>query len=182
MSYIKKKSARQEKRTAKEFGGTTQLASGALWTAKGDVRTGGERTSSFNETDFLIENKFTDKPYFILKKDIWEKINKEAIEDNFRTPLMQVDILEDLELIVIDLNDYKGFNLEEQMQVLSETITTKNKSFRIDYDKFNELDKKAYEMMLTPVIFVTLGENNNPIRLVVMKNTDFIYIWEKVEK
>ena len=181
MSYIKKKSKAQEVRTAKEFGGKTQLASGALWTAKGDVRTGGERTSSFNETDFLIENKFTDKPYFILKKETWDKINREAIEDNFRTPLMQIDILEDLQLVVMDLNDYKRFNLEEHMQILSETITTNRKSFRIDYDKFNDLDRRAYEMALTPVIFLTLGDDK-PVRLVIMKNSDFIYIWEKVEK
>lgn len=181
MSYIKKKSKAQEVRTAKEFGGKTQIASGALWTAKGDVRTGGKRTSSFNETDFLIENKFTDKPYFILKKDIWDKISREAIEDNFRTPLMQVDILDDLELVIMDLNDYKRFNLEEHMQILSETITTNKKSFRIKYSKFNELDKIAYKMMLTPVIFLTLGDDK-PVRLVVMKNSDFIYIWEKVDK
>lgn len=30
MSYIKKKSQKQENRTAKEFGGKTQIASGAL--------------------------------------------------------------------------------------------------------------------------------------------------------
>lgn len=181
MSYIKKKSAKQEARTAKEFGGKTQVASGALWGSKGDVRTGGERTSSFNETDFLIENKFTDKPYYILKKETWDKINGEAIEDNFRTPLMQIDILEDLELIVMDLNDYKGFNLEEHMQVLSETITTNKKSFRIEYDKFNDLDRRAYEMMLTPVVFLNIGDDKQA-RLVIMKNLDFIYIWEKVEK
>jgi len=181
MSYIKKKSVKQEARTAKEFGGKTQLASGALWIAKGDVRTGGKRTSSFNKTDFLIENKFTDKHYYVLKKETWDKIYREAIEDNFRTPLMQIDILEDLELVVMDLNDYKEFNLEEHMQILSETITTNRKSFRIDYDKFNDLDRRAYEMALTPVIFLTLG-GDKPVRLVIMKNSDFIYIWEQVDK
>ena len=64
MNYIKRKSAKQEKRTAKEFGGRTTPASGALSGAKGDVRTGnrtnGEDT---NSNDFLIENKYTDKDY-----------------------------------------------------------------------------------------------------------------------
>lgn len=32
MSYIKKKSMLQEKRTAKEFNGKPQIASGAIWT------------------------------------------------------------------------------------------------------------------------------------------------------
>ncbi len=67
------------------------------------------------------------------------------------------------------------------MQILSETFTTNKKSYRIEYDKFNELDKIAYEVMLTPVIFLTLGDDK-PVRLVIMKNSDFIYIWEKVEK
>lgn len=113
MGYIKKKSAIQEKRTAKEFGGKTQVASGALWGSKGDVRTGAERTSSFNDSDYLIENKYTDKDSYKLDRKIWEKIVQEALRDNFRTPLLQVDI-QDLQLIIISHNDFtvlfEGYN------------------------------------------------------------------------
>src|SRR3712207_382137 len=102
MSYIKRKSQKQEKRTAKEFGGKTVIASGALWSCKGDVRT----------DDFLIENKFTDKGYYSLKASIWEKITKEATKDNFRIPLMQIDI-KNLSLVVIAESDLLGLTEDE---------------------------------------------------------------------
>jgi hypothetical protein len=102
--YIKRKSQKQENRTAKEFGGRTQPASGAIPTLKGDVRTG-ETTPSFNSTDFLIENKFTDKASYSLKKQIWEKIEKEALKDNLRIPLMQIDI-QDKELVLLNKSDF----------------------------------------------------------------------------
>lgn len=145
------------------------------------MRTGGQRTSSFNETDFLIENKFTDKPYYILKKDIWEKIKSEAVQDNFRIPLMQIDILDDLELVAMDLNDYRGFKLEEYMEVLEESHDIYKKSFRLEHDRITELDKEAYEQMRTLVISINM-EVGKPERLVIMKKEDFIHVWEKVEK
>ena len=107
MYDIRKKSQTQEKRTAKEFKGRTTPASGALPHAKGDVRTGSRR-EGFNESDFLIENKFTDKQYYIFKKDIWDKISKEALRDNFRLPLLQIDIQE-LQLVVVDYDYYKEY-------------------------------------------------------------------------
>lgn len=95
MNYIKKKSAKQESRTAKEFGGKTTPASGAMWSAKGDVRT----------LDFLIENKYTDANNYKLELKILEKIENEALRDNFRTPVLQIDIAE-LSLVVLNHNDF----------------------------------------------------------------------------
>jgi hypothetical protein len=175
MSYIKKKSAKQEKRTAKEFGGKTQVASGALWGSKGDVRTGGERTSSFNETDFLIENKFTDKPYYIFKKETWDKINGEAIEDNFRTPLMQVDI-QDLHLVILDVNDYveyfEGYDLYEFSGM------TNNKSFLLDKKVLEEHIEKAKTNGQIPAFKLTFTGQvgvHKQLNLVIMLKDDFIY-------
>ena len=113
MTYIKRKSARQEKRTSKEFGGKTQIASGAIETMKGDVRTGERVAGKFNENDFLIENKFTDAESYKLTLAVWNKIAKEAFRDNFRTPLMQIDI-QDLEIVVMDEHLYSIYELESR--------------------------------------------------------------------
>ena len=98
MTDIRKKSQKQEARTAKDFGGRTQLASGALDGMKGDVRT----------TEFLIENKYTDKDSYKLELRTWRKIENEAIRDSVRVPLMQIDI-QDLELVVLDLEDLREY-------------------------------------------------------------------------
>ena len=74
MQYIKKKSLNQERRTAKQFGGLTQPASGAIEGLKGDVRTHGRSAGRFNDKDFLIENKFTDAKSYVLQQTTWEKI------------------------------------------------------------------------------------------------------------
>jgi hypothetical protein len=103
-TYIKRKSLKQEKRTAKEFNGKEQIASGALDGMKGDVRTGNTGVG-FNDSDFLIENKFTDKASYSLKKSIWDKIEKESLRDNLRIPLMQIDI-QDTQLVVLNKSDF----------------------------------------------------------------------------
>jgi hypothetical protein len=102
--YIKRKSAKQEARTAKDFSGKTTPASGALYFAKADVRTGNTGVG-FNDSDFLIENKFTDSASYSLKKKIWEKIEGEALMDNMRIPLMQIDI-QDKQLVVLNKSDF----------------------------------------------------------------------------
>lgn len=121
MSYIKRKSAKQEKRTAKEFGGKLTPASGAMWGAKGDVRT----------EDFLIENKYTDANKYKLELKILEKIEKEALKDNFRTPVLQVDIQE-LSLVVLNHNDF--LVLFEGYRCSDYAICTTNKSITLTLD------------------------------------------------
>lgn len=77
----KEKSQRSETKAAKLFGGRTQLASGALRHAKGDVKT----------PDFLIEDKVTDKKSYSVTRKVWDKIRKEACAVS-RTPLLRVTI------------------------------------------------------------------------------------------
>ena len=79
---VKKKSQIQEKSVAKDLDARTVVASGALWGSKGDVR----------HNDFLVECKTTEKPYYSLTMKVWEKIEKEAVRDGLRIPLMCVDI------------------------------------------------------------------------------------------
>lgn len=119
MNYIKRKSKKQETRTAKEFGGKVTPASGALDGAKGDVRT----------NSFLIENKFTDKSWYRLDLKIWDKIFKEATKDGLRTPLMQIDIQE-LQLIVGVSYDIIEIVKDEMPEVINLHITAN--SMRID--------------------------------------------------
>lgn len=79
---VKKKSQLQERSVAKDLNAKTVVASGALWGSKGDVR----------HDEFLVECKTTEKPYYSLTMKVWEKIEKEAVRDGLRVPLMCVDI------------------------------------------------------------------------------------------
>lgn len=79
---VKKKSQLQEKSVAKDLNAKTVIASGALWGSKGDVR----------HDEFLVECKTTEKSFYSLTMKVWEKIEKEAVRDGLRIPLMCIDI------------------------------------------------------------------------------------------
>ena len=79
---VKKKSQMQERSVARDLDAKTVIASGALWGSKGDVR----------HDEFLVECKTTEKPYYSLSIKVWEKIEKEAIRDGLRIPLMCIDV------------------------------------------------------------------------------------------
>lgn len=174
MSYIKKKSAKQESRTAKEFGGRTQLASGALWTSKGDVRTGTERTSSFNDSDYLIENKYTDKDSYKLERKIWEKIANEALRDNMRIPLMQVDI-QDLQLVIMSFNDYKA--MFDGYKTESYEFLTKHGSINLNKAELNSMIEPSQSDGFMPIFNIDfLGKVGTclEIKLTMMLKTDYL--------
>jgi hypothetical protein len=97
-----KQSLKHEKRLAKAIGGQRNVASGAFWFRKGDVRS----------EDLLIEHKWTGKKSFTLKSDVLEKITTEAILDG-RTPVLGVS-LNDVNYVLLDENDF----LELRMYVL----------------------------------------------------------------
>lgn len=133
MSYIKRKSKKQEDRTAKDFGGRVTPASGALDGCKGDVRT----------PLFLIENKFTDKDYYLLNAKIWDKIWKEATKDGLRIPIMQIDI-DSLNLVVLNLYDFLEY-CKEYKEVQS--YCTDKRSFKMEQKKFGELRVQEYAVI-----------------------------------
>ena len=167
MNYIKRKSAKQEERTAKEFGGRTTPASGALSGAKGDVRTGnrtnGEGT---NSNDFLIENKYTDKDYYVLKLATWQKIDGEALRDNMRVPLMQIDIQQN-QYVVLANNDYCRVTDESNINFIADFITERG-SFK--------LSSKLLEAILgqQETCGLKFINKNKHIKLVIMHKSDFL--------
>jgi len=122
MILIARKSAKfnskkQEKRVAKEIDGKTTLNSGALYFQKGDVR---------NEK-YLIECKTTKKAFYTMEVDVWEKIEREAVSDGLRIPIMQVDLLDGKQrYAVIEHADYK-----ELKEGTYKDIITFAKSFRL---------------------------------------------------
>lgn len=120
----KDKGKKQEACTAKELGGKTTIASGAL-VQKGDV---------FND-HFLIECKTTEKSYYSLKKSIWDKIQKEALNSNMRIPVMRIDLYDLFETdkksyAVLRESDFTAFCYGKYCYCLH-TVEVENASFRI---------------------------------------------------
>lgn len=80
----KYESNKQEKRVAGELNARTVIASGSLWGSKGDVRS----------ENYLVECKTTAKDFYTLDLNTWNKIEKEAIKDGLRIPVMNIDLLD----------------------------------------------------------------------------------------
>jgi hypothetical protein len=76
-----KQSQKHEKRLAKAIGGSTNAASGAFWSRKGDVRS----------ADFLIEHKWTGKKSKTIQAAELKKIVNEAVMDG-RTPVFGIHL------------------------------------------------------------------------------------------
>jgi hypothetical protein len=89
-----KQSLKHEKRLAKAVGGQRNVASGAFWFRKGDVRS----------QDLLIEHKWTGKKSFTIKSDVLEKITTEALLDS-RTPVLGIS-LNGVNYCILDENDF----------------------------------------------------------------------------
>lgn len=89
-----KQSQKHEKRLAKLVNGQKNVASGAFWFRKGDVRS----------QDLLIEHKWTGKKSFTLQSSVLEKITTEALLDS-RTPVLGIS-LNDVNYVVMDENDF----------------------------------------------------------------------------
>lgn len=115
---VKKRSQKQEKSTAKAFNAKTVVASGAKWGAKGDVR----------NDKFLIECKTTKRSFYTLTAKTWEKIEREAIRDHLRIPLMVID-LEDKDRVVV-------FRPQDFNVLITSVIANTPKSVRIYYEEF----------------------------------------------
>lgn len=107
----KLKSKQQEHKWSKKVGGSTQPASGALWSAKGDVKER-RRTLSRYLKNFLWENKYTSHQSYALSLETWLEIRDKAIrkEGGF-LPGMQITFTHDkygrllnlpVRLVVID--------------------------------------------------------------------------------
>lgn len=123
---VKKKSQLQEKSVAKDLNARTVVASGALWGSKGDVR----------HDNLLVECKTTEKDFYSVTIPTWEKIEREAIKDGIRVPVMCVDIKGGKERYAVYLEKhfkyYKGCS---DINKGIDTTWTSSKSFRVDEPK-----------------------------------------------
>jgi hypothetical protein len=79
VKYLIRRVKRQEERTAREIGGRTTPASGAVWSAKGDA----------TSATVMAECKQTEKKSYALRSDVLEKLLREAYTAA-KMPLLQV--------------------------------------------------------------------------------------------
>lgn len=79
----KTKANKQEKKLAKDIGARLTPNSGATSFAKGDMYT----------DEYLVESKATGNASFILKKEVLEKIEREAIQEG-KIPLLIIELQE----------------------------------------------------------------------------------------
>lgn len=97
---VKEKANKQEKDFAKKtrkLGGKRQPASGALWSAKGDVSLGKYA---------LGDNKYTKYKSFKIDRGMWRKIKHEALEQSKEIPFLQIEMNEVEPLVVLSENDF----------------------------------------------------------------------------
>ena len=161
---------KQEKRTAKDFSGRTTPASGAMCHSKGDVRTSKGRGIGFNDKDYLIENKYTDKDFFILQRSTWEKIAREALRDNFRKPMMQIDIM-DLQLIVIAENTFKSISEGWEFGMLQ--AGSLSNQFRILYNEAQKLETLGKIYVCRLEFLARIGLQNSLCLVIMLKKVYF---------
>lgn len=122
----KKKSQLQEKSVAKDLNARTVVASGALWGSKGDVRA----------DNLLVECKTTDKSFYSLTLTTWEKIEREAVRDGLRTPVMCIDIKGGKERYAVFLEkNFRHYRGIDDINSSVDTSWTDKKSFRVDKPK-----------------------------------------------
>ena len=137
---IKKKSQLQECRIAKEVSGRPVVASGALWSRKGDVR----------NDEFLIECKYTDTPFYSLSFSTWDKINREAIKDGLRIPVMCIEV-QGIALAVLNSLDWGEFTHNDPEYIMAKSsirIKPLLLNQRIKFDKSNVLVIVSWEEFL----------------------------------
>lgn len=146
---VKKKSQTQEKRVAKELDAKTVVASGALWGSKGDVR----------HEDFLVECKTTEKPYYSLTMQVWEKIEKEAVRDGLRLPLMCIDINNGKDRYAVFLEKhFKHYKTYYDLET-GDTSWSDRKSFRVQYPERILMLNYSNRQGETPVFVVAPWED-----------------------
>ena len=85
---------KQERKTARRYGGRTSPGSGNKWGWRGDVKT----------DIFLIDDKTTDKKSFSIPQKMWEKIRSEALKEQ-RRPALKITFANGTSFVCIDESD-----------------------------------------------------------------------------
>lgn len=152
MKTVKRRSQKQEKSVAKDMGAKIVVASGAMWSAKGDVRS----------DKFLIECKTTEKDFYSITTKVWEKISLEADKDGMRIPLLFVDLRDKDRFVVFNPND---FSVQVNTYEIVPHVHGGFKSYRF----------KGYTEEELPLLFslVPVKMNKKNHILMVMKYEDF---------
>lgn len=152
MKTVKRRSQKQEKSVAKDMGAKTVVASGAMWSAKGDVRS----------DKFLIECKTTEKDFYSITTKVWEKISLEADKDGMRIPLLFVDLRDKDRFVVFNPSD---FSVQVNTYEIVPHVHGGFKSYRF----------KGYTEEELPLLFslVPVKMNKKNHILMVMKYEDF---------
>ena len=99
VTTVRNRSVKQEQNLAGMLKGAgTVTGSGSNPFRKGDIRSDA----------FLIEAKYTDKDFYILRLNTWQKIVRGAVADGLRIPAMLVDLKyetpEQKTLVIVDAN------------------------------------------------------------------------------
>lgn len=95
----RKKWQNKEQNDAKQFGGRVTPRSGGMWSFPGDVKT----------DMFLIDSKTTDRKSYSITANIWRKLYSQALKSQ-RLPLLSVQLIkEDIEVVILDKNDFITF-------------------------------------------------------------------------
>ena len=159
----------QEKRVAKELNARTTIASGSLYFQKADVRS----------EHMLVECKTTSKNYYSLTHTTWERIEKQALKDGMRTPVMCID-LEDGKhsFAVLKYNDFVALELDmyDYIGNINEPILTDKKSFRITSDLLDIELPSDFGVYSTLIPRVDLKFVDHRKHLVILEWNDFINI------
>lgn len=101
-----KKWQKKEKSDADIFKGKRTPRSGGFWAFPGDVRS----------DKFLIDSKVTEQKSYSINKNIWEKVEHEALKSG-KIPILSVSIINDgIELVVLDRNDFVELLKNEQKE------------------------------------------------------------------
>ena len=160
MKTVKKRSQKQEKSVAKDFNARVTVASGALWGMKADVR----------NDKFLIECKTTEKDYYSLTAKVWEKIEREAIKDHGRIPLMIIDLEDRDRLVVFKPKDFET-ELPNPYDCTAKSLEEKDlKSYRVSLKELIEAEECIGEYIYGK-LFLICGEKRN--MLFFMRIKDF---------
>ena len=153
-SYAQRRSKLQEKRAARDMGGSVQKGSGSSAFAKGDFRKVG---------DIRGECKHTSKLVYVLKEVDLKKIQKEALQGGHEDWVMQVEFLgavgHSKKFAIIDCavvtemwitrpSDYTYLN--------SDFVYTASKSYRLNVDEMN----RGNGLHITQLTFV---EESKPL-------------------
>ena len=161
MKTVKKRSQKQEKSVAKDFGGRQVIASGSLWFADSDVRT----------DKFLIECKTTEKDYYPLTAKVWEKIEKEAIKDHGRIPLMIIDLEDRDRMVVFKPKDFEK-DLPNPYDCTAKSLEEKDlKSYRVSLKELLEAQEDFGGDYIYGKLFLICGEKRT--MLFFMRIEDF---------